>query len=159
MKINSNYTKVFLYLFLIYTLFFIICGFSAPILAHTKQYYMADTIYLLMHRSCTQEALRCFWIFGYQMAICARCLGAYIGVATGIIFLILGKCFNSKIYISLILIAFGEILIEFLKLYNGNNYIRFFAGIALGFFIIISINYLLNSIQKEKKKELCLKKV
>lgn len=158
MKINSKYIKVFLYLFLIYTLFFIICGFLAPILAHNKLYYMADLVYLLMHKSCAQEALRCFWILGYQMAICARCLGAYIGVAIGIIFLLFGKCFNNKIYISLILIAFGEILLEFLKIYNGNNYIRFFAGTALGFFIIISINYLLNTIQKGKRK-ICLKEV
>lgn len=143
-----NFTKIFLWFLLVYTLFFILCGFSAPILAFYKQYATADLIYALMRRSCLQDAVRCFWIFGYQMAICARCLGAYCGVILGIIFYLRGFNFNKKIYISMIILAFGEILLEYFKIYSANNYIRYFAGFALGMFIIISIYYLIGFIKK-----------
>lgn len=151
MKIEFNFTKIFLFLLFFYTLFFVICGVLAPVLAVNKQFYLADIIYLLMHKSCTQEALRCFWICGYQMAICARCLGAYFGVIIAILLWLSNKIkFDKKIYFLLILIAFGEILFEFLKIYNGNNYIRFFAGISLGGFLIMSLFYLITYTRREK---------
>lgn len=142
--------KILLLLLLIYTLFFIVCGVIAPVFAVTNHYYSADVIYLLMHRSCPQEALRCFWIFGYQMAICARCFGAYCGVTATIILWLLNIKFSKKIYLLLILIAFGEILLENLDIYDGNNYIRYFAGVALGGFVAISLYYIVGIFGKGK---------
>lgn len=34
---------------------------------------------------CHQRAERCFWIFGAPVAVCARCLGIYIGAAIGLL--------------------------------------------------------------------------
>lgn len=143
MKKIFNIKKIFLYFLAIYSLLFIILGVLAPVLAYSKQFYAADIIYLLMHKSCTQEALRCFWVFGYQMAICARCLGSYIGVIIAIILELSNIRFNKMTCLLLTIIAFGEILLEVLKVYSGNNYIRLVAGIALGGVIIILPSYLL----------------
>lgn len=74
-----NFKTAIIILVIIYSLFFIAGGFSAPIFAHFKFFEEADSIYSLFKRSCHQDALRCFWVWGYQMAICARCLGVYIG--------------------------------------------------------------------------------
>lgn len=157
MNKNFNFIKACLYGLIIYTSFLIICGFLAPILAAYKQFYFADIIYLLMHKSCTQDALRCFWILGYPMAICARCFGAYCGVIISILFWLKENNFNKKIYFALMLMAFGEILLEFLKIYKGNNYIRYFAGAALGGFIITSLYYLFE--YKRKRGNVCLEKL
>jgi uncharacterized membrane protein len=34
---------------------------------------------------CHQQPERCFWIFGGPVAVCARCLGIYIGAAIGLL--------------------------------------------------------------------------
>lgn len=148
MKINFDIKKILLSLLLIYTLFFIVCGFLAPIFAYSKQFYLADTVYMLMHKACTQQALRCFWILGYQMAICARCLGAYCGTVIGIVLWLRDFEFNKKLYLLLFVFGFGEILLEIFKVYEGNNYVRYFAGIALGGFIVVSLYYLSNDKRK-----------
>ena len=35
---------------------------------------------------CHQRPERSFWIFGTQVAVCARCFGVYLGVAIGLMF-------------------------------------------------------------------------
>jgi uncharacterized membrane protein len=35
---------------------------------------------------CHQRPERSFWIFGAQVAVCARCLGVYLGAAIGLMF-------------------------------------------------------------------------
>ncbi|MGA2905815.1 MAG: DUF2085 domain-containing protein [Candidatus Korobacteraceae bacterium] len=34
---------------------------------------------------CHQRPERCFWVFGAPVAVCARCLGIYIGAAIGLL--------------------------------------------------------------------------
>lgn len=34
---------------------------------------------------CHQRTERCFWIFGAPVAVCARCLGIYVGAAIGLL--------------------------------------------------------------------------
>lgn len=145
---NFNFIKIFLWCLLIYTLFFILCGLSAPIFAFYKKYLLADVIYALMRRSCMQDAVRCFWILGYQMAICARCLGEYCGVIFAIVLYLKRINFNKMMFLTVMIIAFGEILLEYFKIYNSNNYIRCFAGFALGIFIMNSLYHLKKWVRK-----------
>lgn len=42
-----------------------------------------DAFYALFRGVCHQKAERCVQLFGYPMAICARCVAIYLGVATG----------------------------------------------------------------------------
>lgn len=123
--------------FILYSLFFLLGGLIAPVLAHFKFFEQADSVYLLFHRSCHQDAIRCFWILGYQTALCARCLGVYIGVIVFLISYLFNFRSNKYLFAGVTVLAFGEILIEVFKISESNNYIRFFAGICLGIFLAI----------------------
>lgn len=148
--LNYSLKKVIIILLIIYSLFFIIGGIMAPVLAHFKFFYQADTVYELFRRSCHQDAIRCFWIFGYQMAICARCLGAYIGTSSMLYAYLNKHKINKVAYFSLGIIAFGEILLEIFKVTSANNYIRLSAGICLGVFIAMSLIKLIDWLEGKK---------
>jgi len=128
--------KIFLVLLGLYTLFFIAGGILTPIFAHFRQFDIAGALYGLLGRSCQQDALRSFWIMGYQMAICARCFGAYIGFFASVILALCGFKYNRTLFIIFALVGFGEKAAEFAG-FAGNNYIRLISGCFLGCFLII----------------------
>ncbi|NOR16001.1 MAG: DUF2085 domain-containing protein [Candidatus Aminicenantes bacterium] len=43
-------------------------------------------IYLMFAPTCHQNASRCFHLWGYPLAVCARCLGIYFGFLGGTLF-------------------------------------------------------------------------
>lgn len=141
--------------FIFYSFFFIVGGISAPVFAHFKLFSQADSIYLLFHKSCHQDALRCFWIFGYQMAICARCFGAYVGVALFLISHLLNFRSNKFILWMVAFFAFGEILLEMMNILESNNYARLFAGICLGIFFAIVLTKFLYNKNKLNDERVC----
>lgn len=147
---KNNIKLIFVFLLLIYSLFFIAGGVLAPLAAHYKFFSQADALYVLFHKSCNQDALRCFWILGYQMAICARCLGAYIGTAGVFGFYLTGGKVNIQIYILSALVGFGEILYEALKFQGTNNYTRLIAGIFLGVFTGQTMIHVIDNIGVKK---------
>lgn len=148
--LKYSFKKVIIIFFAFYSVFFIIGAFAAPLLAHFKMFYQADYIYALFHKSCHQDAVRCFWILGYQMAICARCLGAYIGTAV-VLYSFLNKFkMNFGFFIFIAILAFGEILLEYYKVIPSDNYLRLGAGIALGLFIGTSIIKILDWLEGKK---------
>lgn len=122
-------------------------------LAHLKLFEQADSVYLLFHRSCHQDAVRCFWILGYQTALCARCLGAYVGVIVYLIAYLFNFRSSKFLFITTIVLAFGEILIEVFKLSESNNYLRFFAGICLGIFLAIVLTKFLYKNENKRERE------
>lgn len=44
---------------------------------------MAATIFWFFSPVCHQDPARSFWLFGAPVAVCARCLGIYLGSAVG----------------------------------------------------------------------------
>lgn len=149
MTAKNKIKSVFLVVFFLYTLFFIVGGVLAPIFAHFKMFVQADILYLLFHKSCNQDALRSFWILGYQMAICARCLGVYLGTAAVLALMFFRVKVPLLLYILFAFIGFGEVLLEKLRLFGGNNYIRLAAGICLGMFIGGAIIRIVNIRERE----------
>ncbi len=43
-------------------------------------------IYAVFSLICHQIPSRCFYVYGYPLAVCARCLGVYFGFLTGTVF-------------------------------------------------------------------------
>lgn len=148
--LNYSLKKVIIIFFVGYSLFFIAGGFAAPVLAYFKLFSQADIVYELFRRSCHQDAVRCFWILGYQMAICARCLGAYIGVASMLYAFLHKHKINQPTYFTLGALAFAEIALEMFSIYSANNYIRLTAGVFLGIFIGMSLIKLLDWLEGKK---------
>ena len=56
---------------------------SAPYLAASGYGLMTLTIFWFFSPICHQDPARSFWIFGAPIAVCARCLGIYLGAAVG----------------------------------------------------------------------------
>jgi len=56
---------------------------SAPYFAASGYGLMTLTIFWFFSPVCHQDPARSFWIFGGPVAICARCLGIYLGAAAG----------------------------------------------------------------------------
>jgi len=128
--------KIFFTIIGLYSLFFIVGGVITPVFAHFHKYEIADTLYHIFYKSCMQEALRSFWIMGYQMAICARCFGAYIGFLISTIIALCGYRYSKNLFIIFAIIGFGEKIAEYTG-FHGNNYIRVISACFLGSFLFI----------------------
>ena len=80
---------------------------------------------------CHQQPERSFWIFGAEMAICARCLGIYLGAAAGLLF---GT--SRRIAFRLLIVAAAlnllDVVTEFAALHGNWVAIRFVLGLVLG---------------------------
>lgn len=80
---------------------------------------------------CHQHPERSFWIFGAPVAVCARCLGIYLGAAIG--FLLLA---SRRTAIQLLGAAAAlnllDVLTEFAGLHGNWIDVRFVLGLALG---------------------------
>ena len=56
---------------------------SAPYLAFGSYGAFTFLIFLFFSPVCHQDPARSFWVFGGPVAVCARCLGIYLGAAVG----------------------------------------------------------------------------
>jgi uncharacterized membrane protein len=135
----QSFFKFLLLFFLIYTFYFLTASFLAPVSAFFKHYEIADFLYYSLSASCHQQPSKSFWILGYPMGVCSRCLGIYISV-----FLVL--CFylykNFLISNKLLLFTVSTFVIGFLLKYLEidsfiNNYIRLISGVFIGCFMIV----------------------
>ncbi len=92
---------------------------------------MAFVLHLGFALVCHQRPERCFWIFGAPVAVCARCLGIYLGAALGLLIHI-----SRRIALRLLLAAAAISLIDWTAEISGlhGNWldVRFFLGLALG---------------------------
>ncbi len=55
----------------------------APALSASAYSLAALAIFLFFSPVCHQDPARSFWILGAPVAVCARCLGIYLGAAAG----------------------------------------------------------------------------
>ena len=80
---------------------------------------------------CHQRPDRCFWVFGAPVAVCARCLGIYLGAAAGLVMRT-----SRAVAIRLLLIAAALNLVDVVTEYAGlhGNWMiaRFGLGMMLG---------------------------
>ena len=126
--------KTILFIFCIYSIFFLAGGVLAPIFAYFKLFDISGKLSATYMFSCHQNPSRSFWILNYPMALCCRCLGFYLGVAvSSLIIVIKGWEISYKKFIALFFIAFTDILLNYTFKLNTGNYTRFLIGIIMGF--------------------------
>ena len=80
---------------------------------------------------CHQRPERSFWIFGAPVAVCARCLGIYLGAAMG---LLLRTSRRLALHLLTIAAALNllDVATEFAGLHGNWMSVRFALGVALG---------------------------
>lgn len=146
-----------IFILCLYSAFFFIGSTLAPILAHFKYYDLSAILTSLYVYSCHQEPNRCFWILGYPVALCCRCLGFYIGVfITGFIDIFDKLHIDFKTFIILFLITVIDIIVNYgfgIRHYNTGNTIRFIIGLIMGLLFIVSISHLFEMQWRKESNE------
>jgi uncharacterized membrane protein len=80
---------------------------------------------------CHQRPERCFWIFGAPVAVCARCLGIYLGAAAGLL-IRTSRRIALRLLLAAAAINLADWITEIARLHGNWLGVRFFLGLALG---------------------------
>ncbi|MFQ3597780.1 MAG: DUF2085 domain-containing protein [Chloroherpetonaceae bacterium] len=92
--------------------------------------------YALFRGICHQKAHRCFELFGFPMAVCARCTLIYFGIAIGALFLPTFNSDNRRRYLILLGISSGlvgiDVVCGYLHLYHNVFATRIVTGFLVG---------------------------
>ncbi len=127
--------KAIIALSAMFCVFVVLSAFLAPVLAGAKVNVVSDFLYEFLHSICKIHGSKHFVITGFPVAICARCVGAYI-TAGIILYSYLHKFkMNKIVFIILGTLALGEILAEHFNLFVSNDFIRLISGLCLGGFL------------------------
>lgn len=128
--------RLLMTLLALYSAFFIVTALASPWLAAHQHGVWADVGYATLAPACQQGPLRSVWLWGYPMALCARCLGIYTGT--------MGFCFRAvarpadrlpwAMVAACALLGFGQKLLEWGTAWDGGNGLRWVSGMCLGLF-------------------------
>ncbi len=140
-----------LIIFCAYSLFFVVGSILAPVMAHFQQYELSGNLTGMYMFSCHQQPTRSFWLFGYPIALCSRCLGFYTGVVIFSLLTVFRKIkITLKSFIALFALVFVDILSNCVLNFNTGCYIRFIVGNIMGLLFVSAVYYLFGK-KKEKK--------
>jgi uncharacterized membrane protein len=141
------------------SLLYVAFAIIAPLFEHLR-ISAFSFFYLFLKTSCHQIPGRCFWIFGSDMGLCAKCLGLYLAQPSILLFLRFpGLTKKINLIIATALILFFPMLIDS-TVYNFSNsntlrfYLGFCAGIGLGMFLIVTYikwGNIMDQIYKKRK--------
>ena len=151
----KNFIKNFLLsLFCIYSLYCLLGSIAAPIMACLTKYDLSAKLTSLFIYSCHQQPDRSFWLLGYPIALCCRCLGFYLGVAISTIVALIGK-FNLKLryFVIFLLFTTTDIFANFIWHKDTRNITRFITGIIMGLLFTMVLNYICNINRRKMKNE------
>lgn len=123
-----------------------ILALLAPIIQHLKGYPSGENIYSFFSSVCHQYPTRCLWVFNLPTALCSRCCFLYFGLSISPLVFRSEKRYLSRLLFGLFLIIIASIdpILQLLKLYESNNYLRVFTGFIGGvgtFFVIYPFKY------------------
>jgi len=131
--------------FIIFLLFILTSAVLSPYFETNlmvREYQMTNSI---LGKICHQHPSRCFYLFGSNMGLCARCFSVY---STIFIFCILSVFFDMRaslktksiIALSLCIPLLLDGITQYYGLRESNNFLRLFTGFSAGMGIsIISI--------------------
>ena len=115
----------------------IVLIFLAPYLQN-KSSVLAKFIYAVFAPTCHQIPSRCLLVFGYPLAVCARCTGIYAGFFSGTIIFPFIKGFSAPslprpkmlvlVSVPIVMDAAGNVL----GVWESANWIRFVTGAVWG---------------------------
>ncbi|MHB8054917.1 MAG: DUF2085 domain-containing protein [Candidatus Aminicenantales bacterium] len=98
----------------------------------------AGFLYACFAPFCHQLSSRSFFLWGFPLAVCARCLGIYAGFAAGVLFYPVRRGFFAarlpalKIFVLVSLPIVLDTGGNFLKLWNTGSLLRFLLGFLWG---------------------------
>lgn len=150
------------FIFLCLSLIWLSILFLGPYLLSLgdKYSFITEVYYLLFSLICHQKPERSYFIWEYQMPVCARCFGIYLGILLGtLIYPFFRKFSNTKIpKFKYIWIFITPILIDgiaqFLHLYPSPNHIRLITGILASGGMVFYILPLLNQLYVRLKDKI-----
>jgi uncharacterized membrane protein len=98
----------------------------------------APFLYSIFAPVCHQRPERCFYLFGFPLAVCARCFGIYLGILAGLGWYPFGRGFSvlrppSLRTFILVSLPIGlDAAGIFLRFWNTANGVRFLTGLVWG---------------------------
>jgi len=104
---------------------------ATPALAAANLSFIALAITLFFSPVCHQDPARSFWLFGAPVAICARCLGLYLGAAAGA-WLRVPRRILLPILGGTLALNLLDIFTELIGLHGNWIATRFVLGLSLG---------------------------
>ena len=132
--------------------------FLAPYLKSQSSPF-SGFLYAVFSPTCHQISSRCFYAFGYPVAVCARCLGIYSGFLLGTLFYPVVKGVsaptlpNARVFILLSIPIVLDTAGNLLGIWTSSGWVRFVTGITWGlilpfYFLAGLTDYLLHRGQK-----------
>ncbi|MFW6140173.1 MAG: DUF2085 domain-containing protein [Acidobacteriota bacterium] len=128
--------------------------FIAPVLKSLERPSNAF-IYSIFSPICHQTPSRCFYLYGYPLAVCTRCLGIYFGFLLGTLsFPLINGCKSvNPPKKQIFFVVSAPILMDtfgiFFNLWHTSDWLRFFIGfiwgIILPYYLIVGFYELLMS--------------
>jgi len=150
-KLRWVYLLTFLGTIIIISLIFL-----APYLL-SKNYREAHFIYAIFTPFCHQSPERCFFLWGYPLAVCSRCTGIYLGFLLGVIIYPLTGALSRPILprvVYLIFVSFPiglDYLGNFFRLWSTSAWLRWVTGIIWGIILPFYFIYGLTEALSRKK--------
>ena len=108
-----------------------LAALAAPVLAASGYPLAAFALQQFFSRVCHQEPARSFFLFGTPVAVCARCLGIYLGAAAGAL-LRAPRAVMVRMLLAAAAFNLLDILTESAGLHGNWMLVRFILGAALG---------------------------
>ena len=143
------FKRTFFVVLCLYSLFFVFGITLSPIMAHFHNYDLSGKLTSLYMFSCHQRPERSFWILGYPVALCCRCLGVYIGVVISSIAAILEKFHIKLTYILVFLfVTTLDITLNYFLKITTSNIQKFLIGMIIGYLLVTFI-YFIFHLKKE----------
>jgi uncharacterized membrane protein len=99
---------------------------------------VSGLLYAGFSPTCHQIPSRCFHVFGYPTAVCARCLGIYAGFFLGTLFFPVVKGFSSpmmpkaKTFILISLPIIADSAGNIIGVWTSGHWLRFITGMLWG---------------------------
>jgi uncharacterized membrane protein len=132
--------------------------FLAPYLKSQSSPF-SGFIYAVFSPTCHQISSRCFYAFGYPVAVCARCLGIYSGFLFGTLFYPVVKGSSAptlpkaRIFILLSIPIVLDAAGNLLNIWTSSDWARFLTGLLWGlilpfYFLAGLTDYLLRRREK-----------
>ncbi len=145
----KNARNILITLLALYSTFFWLSAIAVPFLSHFGSYDLSAKLSYTLSNACHQNPTRSFWLLGYPVSLCARCLGVYIGTTVSCLIALFNKLnISLKAFIIIVFICSADIILNLFKI-NTGNIIRFCTGLIMGMLITFTINFILKKLEKK----------
>lgn len=110
---------------------FAVMATAVPIAFAAGGFWLGDVFLSFLRQFCHQMPSRSFWIWGYPFGLCIRCLAIYTTFAVVGFHLALGRSKPTRVPIALglTLPMFLDVGLQWVELWNGNNWVRGSTGV------------------------------